>query len=79
VPAEVEFPNVNKLVAVVLIFPANKFKVPLIDIGTFNVTPVELELLITNSFILADGDEVEFLKIPVPDIVCVFATARPEA
>ena len=44
VPVVVSVPKCNTLDSVVLIIPELIVKVPLTDKGTFNVTPVALEL-----------------------------------
>ena len=69
VPAAVAVPNVNKFVLVVLIIPDVIVKVPLIDKGTFNVTPVAFELLTVKEVKLAVGEVAKFLNTPDPEIV----------
>ena len=65
----VDVPSVNKFVDVVLILPTVIVSVPLINNGTDKVTPVELELLTVRPDKLAEVAEVEFLKVPEPEIV----------
>ena len=79
-PAVVNVPRVNKLVAVVLILPAVMVKVPLIESGVEIVTPAELVLLIVKDVKLAVLLDARFWNVPDPpmDWADVLATALEE-